>query len=341
MFNVRYRFGFMFLLGTYSFLNTMLLESFEYYQISTNKIIIWLLFLAVTAGIWEGNRLLDNWVGDQNLSPLWKRITYNFVGSVVITALVIMALGSPTAYFTVSTNWHNWLLPMKLLLMFGFRVNLFLNTIHVIFLYRNQLEQSRQQLESYKRISSQAQLQSLRNQVNPHFLFNNLSVLSALIPQDASASVEFVKQFSNVYRYILKSDENELITLRDELDFIQSYLYLLKTRFETGLNVEVDVSDGCMSAYILPVSLQMLVENAVKHNIVSKTKPLHIEIFCLDNESITVKNNLQKKTIETEESTKLGLTNIAKRYTFLGHHGVVVERTTHSFSVTIPLIHLS
>lgn len=318
-----------------------MLETFEYYQLDTSQWVILLLFLGVTAGIWEGNRLWDNWLLGNEIKPLWKRILYNFTGGIVITTIVALLLGIPTAYFALAGDWHDWILPLKLLLMFCFRVNLFLNTIHIIFLYMNQLEQSRQQLENYKRISSQAQLQSLRNQVNPHFLFNNLSVLTALISQDTTASVEFVKQFSNVYRYILRSDEKELIELKEELDFIQSYLYLLKTRFESGLNVRVDVSDSCLSAYILPVSLQMLVENAVKHNIVSKNKPLYIEILCLDNDSITVRNNLQKKIVEEDQSTKLGLTNITKRYDFLGNHSVVVERTNHDFSVTLPLIHFN
>ena len=341
MFKIRFRFGFMFLLGAYSFLNTLLLESFDYYQLTTDRWVIFLLFLAVTAGIWEGNRLWDNWLSGLDIEPFWKRICYNLAGSAVITAIVALGIGFPTAYYTLSTDWREWMLPMKLLLMFCFRVNLFLNTIHIIFLYMKKLEESHKQLETYKRTTSQAQLQSLRNQVNPHFLFNNLSVLTALIAQDTAASVEFVKQFSNVYRYILKSDEKELIQLREELKFIHSYLYLLKTRFESGLSIQIDISEGCLSAYILPVSLQMLVENAVKHNIISKSKPLHIEIFCLDNESITVKNNLQKKIIEDDQSTRLGLTNIARRYDFLGQHGVVVEQTDKSFSVTIPLIHLN
>lgn len=341
MFHIRYRFGFMFLLGAYSFLNTLLLETFDYYHFGTDQFVIFLLFLAVTAGIWEGNRIWDNWLSTRDIEPFWKRIGYHLAGSVIITALVTFLLGIPTAYYSLSSDWSEWKLPLKLLLMFCFRVNLFLNTIHVIFLYMKKLEESHKQLETYKRTTSQAQLQSLRNQVNPHFLFNNLSVLTALIAQDTAASVEFVRQFSNVYRYILKSDEKELIELREELKFIDSYLYLLKTRFEAGLSIRVDISEGCLSAYILPVSIQMLVENAVKHNIISKSKPLRIEIFCLDNESITVRNNLQKKVIEDERSTRLGLTNIAKRYDFLGHHGVTVSQTDQFFSVTIPLIRLN
>lgn len=340
MFSNRYRYLFIFLLAAYSFLNTLMLESFEYYHIRADKRVIFALFLVVTAGIWEGNRLWDKWLGESDVTVIWKRIAYNLGGSIVITAAVTLLLGIPTAYYTLSRDWQEWVLPMKLLLMFCFRVNLFLNTIHVIFLYIHHLDLSRQEIEHYKRITSQARLQSLRSQVNPHFLFNNLSVLTALISSDANASVEFVKQFSNVYRYILKSDEKELIPLREEIAFIKSYLYLLKTRFDAGLSINIDISEGCLSAYILPVSLQLLVENAVKHNVVSRTRPLHIEIFCLDNDSITVRNNLQMKIVEDEDSTRLGLTNIARRYDFLGHDKVLVEQTDQYFSVTIPLIYI-
>jgi two-component system, LytTR family, sensor kinase len=338
MFHIRYRFGFMLLLGAYSFVNTLLVETFDYYHVGVDNWIIFLLFLVVTSAIWEGNRIWDGWLARQDITHFWLRICYNFAGSLVITATCSLLLGVSTAYFTLPGDWHGWILPLKLFAMFCFRINLFLNTIHIIFLYMQKLEQSHQELETYKRISSQAQLQSLRNQVNPHFLFNNLSVLSALISQDANASVEFVRQFSNVYRYILRSDEKELTHLAEEIEFIQSYLYLLKTRFNSGLNVAIDVSEGCLSAYILPVSLQMLVENAVKHNIISKSKPLNIEIFCRNDESITVRNNLQKRAINDTQSTQLGLTNIVKRYDFLGHHGVNIEHDDKYFCVTIPLI---
>jgi len=338
MFSIRYRFLFMILLGGYSFLNTLLVESFEHYPIVTPKPVIFLLFLVLTITIWEGNRLLDNFLATLEIRSFWKRISYSFGASILAVFFTTMLLGGITSYYTISQNWMDWILPMKLLLMFSFRVNLFLNTINVIFLYHQQLEKSNQEVENYKRISSQAQLQALKNQVNPHFLFNNLSVLSALIPMDANASVEFVRQFSRVYRYVLKSPEKEIIELKEELNFIESYLYLLKTRFESGLVFTINVDKDCQSAFIVPVSLQMLVENAVKHNVIGKNKPLHVEILCLDNETITVRNNLQLKQADDQESTGLGLNNITQRYEFLGQHGLEVKQTSEQFSVTIPLI---
>ena len=338
MFGIEYRFTCMILLAGYSFLNALLLESFEYYPITTHKLIIFLLFIVLTIYIWEGNRILDLYIAQRNFRQFWKSVIFQFGGSLFITFVLSLVLGSFTAFLTLSGPWQHWILPLKLLLMFSLRTNLFLNTIHLIFVYHQKLKKSREELEIYKRISSQAQLQSLKNQVNPHFLFNNLSVLSALIPTDAKASVEFVRQFSRVYRYVLKSHEMELIELSEELGFIEAYLYLLKTRFESGISIKVNVPPSCLSSYIVPISIQMLVENTVKHNIVSRNKPLKIEITSSDGKSVTVRNNYQPKMVEEEESTKTGLRSIARRYEFLGYHSIKVHQTEEHFSVTIPLI---
>lgn len=331
----------MLLLGGYSFLNTLVVESFDHYPIATPRLVILLVFVLMTVGIWEGNRLLDAYLGQKKFRGFWQRIVYQFSGSIALTFALTMLVGGLTCYYTIGPQWQAWVLPLKLLLMISFRINLFLNTINVIFLYQQQLEKSREEVENYKRISGQAQLQSLKNQVNPHFLFNNLSVLSALIPTDAAASVEFVRQFSRVYRYVLKSHEKELVTLDEELSFVDSYLFLLRTRFDSGLNVSISVPDQSRKAYILPVSIQMLVENAVKHNIVARGKPLHIDISVSEGQSITVRNNLQPKPVEESESTQLGLSNINKRYQFLGSSGIVINQSAEAFSVTLPLISLS
>lgn len=330
----------MILLGLYSFLNTVLVEAFDHYPIGTPKSVILALFILVVIGIWEGNRVWDNYISGKNIKIFWKRIAYNFTGSILITLFITLMLGGIVCYLTISSRMQDWVLSLKLFLMVCFRINLFLNTIHIIYLYHLQLEHSYKEVENYKKISTQAQLQSLKNQVNPHFLFNNLSVLSALIPTDANASVEFVRQFSRVYRYLLKSHEKEIIELSEEINFIESYLYLLKTRFQTGLVINIQIAPSCLSAYIVPVSLQMLVENAIKHNVIAKSKPLHIDIFSVDGASVTVKNNLQRKIVDEEESTKLGLSNISKRYEFLGQKGILIAETNEQFSVTIPLIRL-
>ena len=181
----------------------------------------------------------------------------------------------------------------------------------------------------------------MRNQVNPHFLFNNLSVLTALIPLDTNASVEFVGQFSKVYRYVLKSHEKDLMELGTELDFIDSYLYLLKKRFGESLKISVQADEEVRQHYIVPMALQMLVENAVKHNIVSKNKPLQINIFTEDDQLLIVQNNLQRKDVNELESTNLGLSNISQRYDFLTHESIIIQENEAYFTVKLPIIKLN
>jgi two-component system LytT family sensor kinase len=341
MFSIKSRYLLSAVLAIYSFINILLVEAFDYYPIKTNKWIIFLLFLALSLAIWEGNRYIENWIAKKNIETFWKKSAYHFIGSIIFTLVVTFIFGGLAAKFTLNTDLKEWILPFKLLLTLTFRINLFLNTINIIFLYHNQLEKSYQELENYKRISTQAQLQSLKNQINPHFLFNNLSVLSALIPKDVNASLEFVKQFSKVYRYVLNSNDKELMELKDELFFINSYAYLLKTRFGNGLEIKFNINQQNLSAYILPISLQMLVENAIKHNIISKNKPLIVEIESLDEHFITVKNNIEPKIIDPLESTKIGLSNIIKRYAFLGKNNVEIINDTKSFTVKLPLIYLN
>jgi two-component system, LytTR family, sensor kinase len=215
-----------------------------------------------------------------------------------------------------------------------------MNVLNVIYWYVNQLEKTQLEAEKFKKISTQAQLQAVRNQINPHFLFNNLSVLTALIPADTVASVEFVRQFSKVYRYVLKSHEKEIVELNDEMEFINSYLYLLKKRFGESLQATIDVEENVHQCYIVPMAMQMLVENAVKHNIVSKNKPLHIRIFLENDQLLIVQNNLQRKNVEEVDSTQHGLSNITKRYLFLGYKTLDIQESKEFFTVKLPIIKL-
>jgi two-component system, LytTR family, sensor kinase len=213
--------------------------------------------------------------------------------------------------------------------------------LNVIYWYVNQLEKTQLEAEKFKKISTQAQLQAVRNQINPHFLFNNLSVLTALIPADTVASVEFVRQFSKVYRYVLKSHEKEIVELNDEMDFIDSYLYLLKKRFGESLQATIEVDENVRQFYIVPMAMQMLVENAVKHNIVSKNKPLHIRIYLENDQLLIVQNNLQRKKVDEIDSTQQGLSNIIQRYLFLGYKTLDIQESKEFFTVKLPIIKLN
>ena len=181
-----------------------------------------------------------------------------------------------------------------------------------------------------------SQFESLKAQVNPHFLFNSLNVLSSLIYVDPKKASRFVRQLSKVYRYALEHKDRDTISIQEELPFIESYIFLLKTRFDQNLKVIIDIPDQKKNYQVAPMVVQLLVENAIKHNIVSKAKPLTVSIR-ESNGELTICNNLQLKS-STEVSSRTGLNNIRKRYEYLTNRKVVVESTDEEFIVRIPLI---
>ncbi len=184
-----------------------------------------------------------------------------------------------------------------------------------------------------------SELSVLKNQISPHFLFNSLNTLITLIHENQKQAVKFTEKLSEVYRYILQYKDEELVRLKTELDFSKSYIFLLKMRFEEGLNVEIDSSLDKRMKYVAPLTLQMLIENAVKHNVVSKSSPLTIEIYSENDRSLIVKNNLQPKPAEGH-STHTGIENIKSRYALLSDREVDVIRTKDHFMVALPLVKL-
>lgn len=191
--------------------------------------------------------------------------------------------------------------------------------------------------EELKKSNLQSQFDSLKNQVNPHFLFNSLNTLASLIEEDKNASVKFVQKMSTVYRYLLQSNEKELTTIGKELEFIQSYIFMLKTRFDESLKVEIQIADEYKDYLVTPLTLQLLVENAVKHNVVSNENPLVIKIFVDDEKKLVVSNVLQRKT-HLVKSNGVGLKNIMQRYELLGKRKVEVIVTEKRFEVKVPLM---
>jgi LytS/YehU family sensor histidine kinase len=202
--------------------------------------------------------------------------------------------------------------------------------------FMNELRASVEESENLKRESLSAQLNALRSQVNPHFLFNNLNTLCSLIPENPKHAVDFVQQLSKVYRHILEVKDEKSILLKDEIDLLKAYTFLLKTRFDKNLDVTIDIPTEKLQKRIVPLSLQILMENAIKHNIVSADKPLHIDISTV-NGSLVVSNNLQMKN-QVNECTGIGLDNIRNRYKLISEKPVNVTTNDNNFTVSIPLI---
>lgn len=203
--------------------------------------------------------------------------------------------------------------------------------------YVRLLNQAELDIERYRNETATARLQALRSQLNPHFLFNSLNTLSSLVHRDADAADDFIQQLAKVYRYVLEHSDHDLVPLHAELAFVESYVYLLRTRFKEGLCVEICIGEILQDLRLPPMTLQVLIENAVKHNIVSPKQPLTIAITSDGEDCLVVKNNLQERS-EKDASSSVGLANITARYEYIAQKPLTVKRTSDKFSVTIPLL---
>ena len=188
--------------------------------------------------------------------------------------------------------------------------------------------------EKFKRESAIARFESLRSQVNPHFLFNAFNALTNLVYEDQDKAAKFIKQLSDVYRYLLDTRDKEIVSLAEEKKFLESYLFLQKIRFGDKVKLEVSLDDTF--GMVAPLVLQMLVQNAIKHNDISQARPLTIRVF-LDGNFVVVENTFQKKEILEEPSPGVGLSNICSRYEYLTDEKVQVIRG-EKFVVRVPLL---
>ncbi len=185
--------------------------------------------------------------------------------------------------------------------------------------------------------NTKAQFEILKQQINPHFLFNALSTLKSLIRvQDPNAET-FVLSLSDVYRKLLQRREKELIRLSDELEIVNSYLFMQKLRFEENLSIETTIPDNTLALFLPPFALQLLIENTIKHNIISQRKPLTIRIWVDADKKIIVENTLQPKKTP-EESTGWGLNNLIERYESFSKKTIEIKQTDTLFSVALPLL---
>jgi sensor histidine kinase YesM len=197
------------------------------------------------------------------------------------------------------------------------------------------LQKTRLENEHFRQLQLRAQLLSLQQQISPHFLFNSLSTLKTIATDPDTK--KFVVQLSHVYRYLLNVNEREVTSLEEELSFARAYLYILHQRFENALVVTIHIPETYYNYVIPPLSLQLLMENAIKHNNVSVEHPLQLEISIQDNAKLEVKNSLlPRKTLA--ESTKLGLQNISERYQLLFRKDIEIIKTPDTFIVNLPLI---
>ena len=192
--------------------------------------------------------------------------------------------------------------------------------------------------EELKRENLMAKYEALKNQVNPHFLFNSLNTLSGVVEQNPAQATDFIKKLSNIYRYVLEQSDKELVSLKQEMKFVEDYIFLSKMRFGESL-VFISAIPTYINVFVAPLGLQMLIENAIKHNIISDKKPLKIEIE-LEDGFVVVKNNLQKKKTIRPDKAPLGMENLKKRYAYLSDISVEVTESDNVFMVKLPILNV-
>lgn len=225
----------------------------------------------------------------------------------------------------------------KWALLVGFTADLIGSAFNEAIYSQQEWRRTQLEKEQIEKLHLQSQLDVLKNQINPHFLFNSLNSLSSLIADDPEKAELFVDKLSTVYRYILLHNDRNWVNLRTELTFIKSYFHLLHTRFGDGAKLEVTVSDSQLDLLLPPLTLQLLVENAIKHNIVHKDKPLLIQIASNGDRELVVSNNLQRKEKGVVLSHGVGLKNISERYNIANAGKPVILEENGLFTVRLPL----
>lgn len=337
MFRTKYRYIFILLLAIYSLLNIQFFVGDKLFDFQIPTVLLFATLLVTVLLIWELNRFIESRLVKNNITLPRKvhPLIILFVLSQV-SAVVAAGVGLAVVYAGLggSVEWsadH-----FKLIVAFSFRVNLFLNCLSAIWYFMDKSRSAELRAERFEKASIEAQFEALRNQINPHFLFNCLNALSNLVYKDADTSARFIGQLSNVYRYLLYNQERKVVSLQEEIEFIDAYLFLLKIRFGENVFVVKNISTDVARFHIAPATLQMLIENAIKHNVVSGKAPLKIQITSV-NGSISVTNNLQEKLIK-EPSAYVGLKNIIKRYEFLSEEPVEIKKTENEFTVKVPLV---
>jgi two-component system, LytTR family, sensor kinase len=248
----------------------------------------------------------------------------------VFLRYLIYVFGEPVLPFTLDRLFlaATWLL--YILMSVG------INAIFFIQFFIEKWKTSIVETERLEKEKAIVQFDNLKNQLNPHFLFNALTSLNSLIAEDQDLASKFLQHMSRVYRYLLQHKEKSAISLFSELEFIRNYIFLLETRFKNALHIRLNIDAAMEDRLIVPTTVQILIENAIKHNVVDASKPLTIDVLT-SGDYLVVSNNLQKRSV-VETSNKVGLENLKSLYAYLADNPIEVEQTDDRFYVKVPLL---
>lgn len=224
------------------------------------------------------------------------------------------------------------------LFMMGLFIPILVNGVKESLYYYGEWENELLRKEQLQKENIQAQYEVLKNQINPHFLFNCFNTLTELAHEDKALTIKFIQQLAQVYRFVLEHKNQQMVDLKQELGVLDSYIFLLKIRFGDNLHINTQQAITVSDYSIVPLTLQILLENALKHNVVSKDKPLSINIDLSEDNKLVFRNNLQRKS--SVQSTHIGLQNIINRYRMIADQTIDIVETATEFIVKVPLIHV-
>jgi len=266
-----------------------------------------------------------------------KRLVAGFISSFVVSICIVFLLrvfedvileGKTLPQFFAEERISNYYIAMIITIVITF-------SLHLFHFYKKYQENRVKQQKIIAGTAS-AKFETLKNQIDPHFLFNSLNVLSSLIEENPESAQKFTTSLSKVYRYVLEQKDKELVSIEEELTFAKTYMNLLKMRFENSVFYELPKTVSSPDARVVPLSLQLLLENTVKHNIVSQEQPLHIRIF-EEGGYLVVQNDYQKKEV-LQDRKGVGLQNIISRYAIISSRQVIIEQTEKHFTVKLPVL---
>ena len=298
----------------------------------------YLFFIVIAFLVWEGNVRLMYFIRER--IPWSKRSYYRiivalFLANVVysgIISTVLLRLWILASREPPDNNDH--LVNTVLIIIIA---ACFITNIYEIIFLNLEKEYNESRVEQLNVAKAQAELEALKNQIDPHFIFNSLNTLSFLITRDPKNARLYNDTLARVYRYILSNKDRDLVLLREEIDFISNYFYLLKIRFAEAISMVIEITDLSAENYLIPpISLQALVENAIKHNEFSEKKPLCIDVS-ISADYVIVRNVLNRRS-NPQPTSKIGLSNLDNRYKLLTKRNIQVENNFESFTVKLPII---
>ncbi|WP_312818910.1 2TM domain-containing protein [Kaistella carnis] len=325
-----------FFIGTSIFVFFTPVKTFQNYLVTMVISALYSFTIAV------GNGLINDYLNKRYswVEDTKKRTILGVISTVIVNVILVFICNyinfilfqkqNVSEFFSGNMGFFNW---------FTINVALFISAIlHAKGFVEAWKSSTKQEVVQQKLIakSANAQFESLKNQLDPHFLFNSLNVLSSLIDENPGQAQRFTASMSKIYRYVLEQKDKELVTVEEEINFAKTYCDLLKTRFEDSVSFDFNVNEKDLKSYVVPLSLQLLLENCIKHNFATSSKPLHIKIYS-ENGNLFIENNLQQRE-QVKESAGIGLANIVQRYSLLTKQNVFIEKSATFFRVKIPIL---